>query len=104
MTTSIASHPSLIALTAKRDELSKAIQAIEALLSVANGTDFIDSAIDSIVKTSLGSISSHKSEISSDTDANNQGEPIRADAFFGMSVMDAVVAYLSIVKKHKVHD
>ena len=99
MTTSIASHPSLIALTAKRDELSKAIQAIEALLSVANGTDFIDSAIDSIVKTSLGSISSHKSEISSDTDANNQGEPIRADAFFGMSVMDAVVAYLSIVKK-----
>ena len=99
MTTPTASHASLTALTAKRDELSKAIEAIEALLSVAHGTDFIESAIDSIVKTSLGSISILKSEASSDVTYNEHSEPIRADAFFGMSVMDAVVAYLSIVKK-----
>jgi hypothetical protein len=99
MTTPTVTHASLTILTAKRDELSKAIQAIEALLAVADGTDFIESAIDSILKKSLGSISTPKSETLLDANTNEQVEPIRSDAYFGMSVMDAVVAYLSHVKK-----
>jgi hypothetical protein len=101
MTTSESLHPSLLQLTSKRDELSKAIEAVEALLKVAGGTDFIESAIASIVKKSLGSISSPPSDTNGDDGEIVDTLTIREDQFFGMTLMDAVMAYLALVKKPK---
>lgn len=101
MSTTEQAHPSLTALIEKRDQLNQAIQAVQGLLGIGNGADFIESAIQAIIAKSLGTIGAKSSDVGNEDDNNSDYSQttIRSDQFFGMSVMDASIAYLAIMKK-----
>lgn len=100
MSTEEHTHPSLTLLIEKRDQLNQAIAAVEGLVKIASGADFIESAIKTIVAKSLGSMPIGGSEDgTTDDGAEEASIIIRSDQFFGKSVMDATVEYLGLMKK-----